>query len=172
MKNISFYFSVLSIFATLSCFAQDVDQTKNLNLKLPESKSNVVDHCMRFDKQNRVLTKDLFENGETRVVSRFYFEAIDKKINDATNLMPLPQKVKYANKILDIKVELTIADTGDLCSVRILESNSDDFSKWLIDSINKAAPFASFPAQIANETNLIRSYYTWTYDATRRIRYY
>ncbi|MDX1914680.1 MAG: TonB C-terminal domain-containing protein [Methylophilus sp.] len=172
MKNISFYFSLLSIFSTLSCFAQDVDQTKDLNLKLPESQSNVVDHCMRFDKQNRVLTKDRFEKEESRVVSSYYFEAVDKKIKDATNQMPLPQKVKYANKILDARVELTIADTGDLCSVRILESNSDDFSKWVVDSINKAAPFAPFPAQIANETNLIRKSNRWSYDATRRIRYY
>lgn len=51
-----------------------------------------------------------------------------------------------------------IADTGDLCKVRIIESNSDEFSKWLVESINKAVPFAPFPAQIATEANLIRAY--------------
>lgn len=172
MKSKSFIFFVLSIFSTLSCFAQDVEQTKNLNLKLPESQSNVVDHCMRFDKKNRVLSKDQFKKEELRVVSSFYSEAVDKKINDAINQMPLPQKVIYANKILDGRVELTISDTGNLCSVRIIESNSDDLSKLVVDSINKAAPFAPFPAQMANETNLIRMYKIWSYDATRRIRFY
>ena len=171
MKNI-FYFFILSLFSTLSCFAQDVEQTKNLNLKLPESQSNVVDHCMRFDKQNRVLTKIQFKKEEARVVSDFYFDAIGKKIKGATNQIPLPQKVVYANKIIEARAELTIADSGDLCSVRILESNSDDFSKWVVDSINKAAPFAPFPAQMATEANLIRTYETWGYDATRRIRFY
>ncbi len=146
-------------------------QTTKLNLKLPEIQSNVVNHCTRFDKQNRVLTKSEFKK-ESRVVRDFYFEAVREKIKDATNQMPLPQKVVYANKIIKARAELTIADTGDLCSVRILDSNSDDFSKWLVDSINKAAPFAPFPAQIAGEANLIRTYQEGEYDATRRIRYY
>jgi hypothetical protein len=159
MKKLSFIFFVLSIVSTLSCFAQDVEQTKKLNLKLPESQSNVVDHCMRFDKQNRV-------------VRDFYFEAVDKKINAAINHMPKPQKVVYANKLIKADFDVTIADTGDLCSVRILESNSDDYSKWLVDTINKAAPFAPFPAEMASETSLIRTFGWVEYDATRRIRYY